>query len=138
VIGLIPDPPEIILICWSAAQITFIIIINVEPHPGPQHSRGTSCISSIHSCISVCSLKGCDEVYSSLTLTQSTGVYRFTRDYLSHQPSQGTVSVCVCVCVCGSVWARVCMGVCECQNAIFVFMGKYLVRLSVSYWKRDG
>ncbi|KAG1925718.1 mesothelin isoform 1 preproprotein [Pimephales promelas] len=34
-------------------------------------------------------LKGCDEVYSSLTLTQSTSVYRFTRDYLSHQPSQG-------------------------------------------------
>jgi len=28
--SLLHDPSEIILICWSAAQETFLIIINVE------------------------------------------------------------------------------------------------------------
>ncbi|KAK7160943.1 hypothetical protein R3I94_003808 [Phoxinus phoxinus] len=38
-------------------------------------------------------VKGCDEVFSSLTLIQSQDVYRYTRDYLSHQPSQGQACV---------------------------------------------
>ncbi|XP_067298635.1 uncharacterized protein [Pseudorasbora parva] len=38
-------------------------------------------------------LKGCDGVFSSLTLIQSKDVYRFTRDYLSYQPSQGQACV---------------------------------------------
>ncbi|XP_052402541.1 uncharacterized protein LOC127949398 [Carassius gibelio] len=34
-------------------------------------------------------VKGCDNVFSSLTPIQTEYVYSFTRDYLSHQPSQG-------------------------------------------------
>ncbi len=47
---------------------------------------------------SVCSVKGCDEVFNSLTQIQTEYVYSFTRDYLSRQPSQGNVCVCVCAC----------------------------------------
>ncbi|XP_051764956.1 uncharacterized protein LOC127520644 [Ctenopharyngodon idella] len=34
-------------------------------------------------------VKGCDNVFSSLTAIQTNDVYRFTRDYLSHQQGQG-------------------------------------------------
>ncbi|KAK9981882.1 hypothetical protein ABG768_001405 [Culter alburnus] len=34
-------------------------------------------------------VKGCDNVFSSFTVIQTKDVYRFTRDYLSHQQAQG-------------------------------------------------
>ncbi|XP_050958908.1 uncharacterized protein LOC127160258 [Labeo rohita] len=38
-------------------------------------------------------VKGCDDIFSTLTPIQTEYVYSFTRDYLSHQPSQGNSCV---------------------------------------------
>ncbi len=71
-------------------------------------------------------MKGCDNVFSSLTPIQTEYVYSFTKDYLSRQPSQGNARACVWVGGCGCV--IVCSHKQVLNNVFLIFSGDSCVQ----------